>query len=99
ALQGQVVAGETRVVDQQDVPVVHVRRQVGDVLVPIDLGDLDQVFRGLPERPALVLEAQLRQVDVGVRLRGGALGQAPKRYLDEGHATRSEEHTSELQSP
>src|SRR5207244_11876776 len=81
----EVVAREARVVDQQDVPVVHVGRQVGDVLVAVHLRDLDQVLDGLTQGPAFALEVQLSQVDVRIRL--GALGQPSEWLFDEGHAT------------
>src|SRR2546427_307890 len=84
-LEREIVAREARVVDQQDVPVVHVGRQVGDVLVAVDLPDLDQAFDGLTQRPAIALEVQLPEVDVRIRL--SALGQSSEWLFDEGHAT------------
>src|SRR5207245_6885990 len=85
ALEREVVAREARVVDQQDVTVVHVGREVGDVLVAVDLRDLDQVLDGLTQSPAFALEVQFSQVDVRIRL--GALGQPSEWLFDEGHAT------------
>src|SRR5205807_6392028 len=66
------------------------------------LGDLESVVFGL-EDDLLLLRARLRDEALGVRSRGGLARErerAAEQESDrEAHKTRSEEHTSELQSP
>src|SRR2546428_4247025 len=85
-LHRELVVPDRREVHQEDAPVVHVGRQVADVLVAVDLCDPHEVLDGLSEGDAFLLQSELREVDVRTRLRGdGTVAGLPKRFLDKGH--------------
>src|SRR3989449_1619585 len=85
-LHRELVVPNRGEVHQEDAPVVHVGRQVADVLLAVNLRDPHEVLDGLSEGDALLLQRELREVDVRTRLRGdGTVAGLPKPFLDEGH--------------
>src|SRR2546425_3003465 len=85
-LHRELVVPDRGEVHQEDAPVVHMGRQVADVLVAVDLCDPHEVLDGLSEGDAFLLQSEFREVDVRTRLRGdGTVAGLPKRFLDKGH--------------